>query len=372
MRRLLLPFLLLCFVNFAKAQGYDDSRVVRKALDIPKSLTNSTSDIAAYIKSNFNTDKEKARAIYSWVTANIRFSSDSANIINLGVNEEAKITVALRRRKGVCENYAAIFNDIALKSGLSSFVVSGYTKQNGFVDKTGHSWCVALIDKEWQLFDPTWDEGREMNPGYFMMSPAQFIETHIPYDPLWQLLNYPVTHRQFYSGVYKMKNTPFFNYADSLNAYVVMDSLHKFQSCALRMQRDELNNKLVKDNYNSIKMNIETINQDKDVDLYNSSVADLNNATNILNNFIQYRNNKFTPEKEDPELDALLDGIDNNLHSALKKLDEIDRSQAVFTIGTDHVRDRISALSNRMKEQKEFLYRYTSTAKNLRQSLFFK
>ncbi len=149
MRELVFLCMLLSFTGFSKAQSPDDSWIIRKALDMPSSLSNSTTDIAAYIKANFKTDREKVRAIYAWVTTNIRYSTDSANSINLGVNQQAKITFALRRRKGVCENYAAIFNDIALKCGLTSFVVSGYTKQSGFVDKSGHSWCAVLIDKDW-------------------------------------------------------------------------------------------------------------------------------------------------------------------------------------------------------------------------------
>ncbi len=373
MRQIVFLCMLLFFIGFSKAQSPDDSWIIRKALEIPRSLTNSTTDIAAYITENFKTDKEKARAIYAWVTTNIRYSTDSANSINLGENQQAKITVALRRRKGVCENYAAIFNDIALKSGLTSFVVSGYTKQSGFVDKSGHSWCAVLIDKDWQLFDPTWDEGREPKSKYFMMAPSEFIETHIPYDPIWQLLNHPITQQHFFnSNIYQNKDTPYFNYADTINAYLQMDSLHKLQSSALRMQRDELSNKLVKDNYNFVKMHIEMINQDRDVDLYNSSVALINDATAVLNNFIQYRNNKFSPEKTDAELQALLEGVDTRLLSSLIKLDEIDKSHATFKIGTDQVRDRINALANRIKDQKDFVNTYIATEKNNRQSLFYK
>ncbi len=212
MKPILIACLFLFLLNFLKAQSFDEAWVIAKTLAIPKSLTNSTADISNYIKTNFKTDKEKALAIYAWVTANIRYSTDSANHINLGSDEEAKVTAALRRRKGVCENYAAIFNDIALKSGLTSFMVSGYTKQGSFVDKTGHSWCVALIDKSWQLFDPTWDEGRGMNVKYFMISPEEFIETHMPYDPLWQLSDHPITQRQFNTGNgYRGNNPPYFN-----------------------------------------------------------------------------------------------------------------------------------------------------------------
>jgi hypothetical protein len=365
--------LLLVFTLKLKAQELNEFREADNlALTIPGSKTNSTDSIAGYIKSHLNSDAKKIRAIYSWVTANIRYSSDSSNAINLGENQEAKITVALRRRMGVCENYAAIFNDICVKSGLRSFVVNGYTRQNGSVDKMGHSWCAALIDNAWYLFDPTWDEGRTSSR-YFMAQPSEFIVSHMPYDPMWQLLNYPISHRQFYSSSFSRRNdASYFNYVDSINAYFQMDSLHKLQSSASRILNGGLYNPLVKNNYNLTRMHIEMINQDKDVNLYNSSVADINDATAILNNFIQYRNNQFTPEKTDTELQAMLDGIDNKLHSSLNKLDEIDQSGATFTIGTQQVREKINALMVNTKEEKDFIQRYTSTAKSDRRSLFYK
>ncbi len=373
MKRIMFLGAILFSFNFSTAQSQNDSWIISKALDIPDSQTISTDSIASYINSNFKTEEEKIRAIYAWVITNIRYSTDSANNINLSIDIHAKVTKALQRRKGICENYAAIFNELATKSGLTSFAISGYTKQNSAVDKIGHSWCAVLINKSWQLFDPTWDEGRETNTKYFMMPPAEFIQTHMPYDPLWQLLNYPVTKHQFNTGkFYKSKDSPYFNYVDSIKAYVQMDSLHKLRSSALRMQKDEIKNSMVQDNYNMIKMHIEMINQDKDVDLYNSSVADMNDATTVLNNFIQFRNNKFTPEKTDTELQTMLDGIDSKLKSSLKNLDEIDKSPATFTIGTDQVRERIKNLSDRIKEQEDFLRRYTSTQKNSRQFLFYK
>ena len=113
------------------------------------------------------------------------------------------------------------------------------------------------------------------------------------------------------------------------------------------------------------------IDQDRDLELYNSSMADLNDATTILNNFIEYRNKQFTPEKTDAELQALLDGIDNKLDSSLKKLDEVDKSQATLTLGTDPVRNRLNVLSVKIKEQKDFLNRYLNTDKSTRKSLFY-
>lgn len=365
--------LFLCSCKLSNAQEDNEYRDIDKeVLNIPGSQANSTGDIAGYVRSHFNSERAKVRAIYAWVTTNLKYDKDSANLINSGVDPEAKITVALRRRKGVCENFAAIFNDICLKAGLTSVVISGYTKQSGFVDKTGHSWCAVRIDGIWCLCDPTWDEGSALNSKYFLIQPTEFIESHMPFDPLWQLLNYPISHEQFYNGsIYKKTGTPYFNFSDSVTAYMEMDSLHKFHSTALRIQKYRLYNSLVKDNYNYINMNIEMIDQDQEVELYNSSMADLNDATTILNNFIEYRNRQFTPEKTDAQLQALLDGIDTRLDSSLKKLDGVDKSKATLTLGTEAARNRLNVLLVKIKEQKDFLTRYLNTDKRYRKSLFY-
>lgn len=356
---------------FLKAQTFDDSKGDNLVLHIPPDQTYSTKDIAEYVKQNFVGDKKKLHAIYTWVASNLKYDTDSANVINLGLDPEAKITAALRRRRGVCENYAAIFNDICLRSGITCFIVDGYTKQNGVVDKTGHSWCAVFIDNTWLLCDPTWDEGTG-NTKYFLVQPSEMIESHMPFDPLWQLLNYTVSHKQFYSGnIYSDKKQPFFNYPDSINAYIKMDSLQRLKATAFRIEQSGLYNNMVKNRHDLTKMNIEIIRQDKDVDLYNSSVADLNNAAAIFNTFVEFRNKQFAPSITDNALQALLDGIATKLSTAHKKLDEIARTEATFKFSTDDVRTRLNALAVRVKEQKDFLSIYFNTAVPNRQSLFY-
>src|SRR5215208_6773564 len=96
--------LLLATILFTttKAQFNEYSDIDRIALSIPSSQTNTTADIADYIKNNFDTDGKKVRAAYAWVTANIRYNKDSPHLATLNEDREQKITAALKRRKGVC------------------------------------------------------------------------------------------------------------------------------------------------------------------------------------------------------------------------------------------------------------------------------
>lgn len=368
MRNWLFLLMIFCCTEFLQAQTVGERQIYNSSY-IPSSVTQSSTSIAEYVKNNFKTDIQKVSAIYRWVTLNIRYDNDSANIINLGVDQEAKVTAALRRRRGVCENYAAIFNEICLKSGLTSFVVDGYTKQ-GSIDKTGHAWCVVKIDSNWLLCDPTWDVGGYTK--YFLVEPYEMIATHMPYDPMWQLLNYPVTHQQFYSGnIYEDRSKQFFNYPDSIAAYTMQDSLQKYKSSAKRIEQNGLYNNMVKNKFNYNKMQVEIIRQDKDVDLYNSSVADLNMASGILNSFVQFRNNQFTPAISDNALQAMLEGIETKILSANKNLDEIGKSEAVFTFSTDAVSEKLNLLTKKVIDQREFLQLYLNTSKANRQSLFY-
>ena len=364
-------FILLCFACLT-GTGYAQGMNEYTGINIPVSQTNSTADIASYIKKNFNTESEKVRAIYSWVTANMKYDKDSPHLAILSVDRDRKIAAALKRRKGVCEHFAAIFNDICIKSGISSFVIEGYTKQGGSVDKASHAWSAALVDNKWFLYDPTWDAGSEGNGlfsgnkrnEYFEAPPSVFIQSHMPFDPMFQLLDYPITYNEFSNGnVQANPHKPYFNYADSIAAYVKMDSLAQFSAVTSRMERNGTPRKMVTTRINQLKMEIEIINQDRDAMLYNSAVADYNDALGIFNNFLIYRNNQFIPAKTDNEIKTIFNGIEKLIVSAINKLKEVNQSKAVLTLNTSAIEKKINDLSTHAREQHIFLDNYLSAAK---------
>ena len=373
MKRLLLCWLFICPAFMIKAQLPDElNSLDTRAVNIPRAETNSTLSISKYILVNYKTDREKLLAIYSWVTNNIRYDTDSMYVINSARNPEARITEALRRRKGVCENFAAIFNDIAVKCGIISYEVSGYTKQYGSVDKTAHTWCVVQLDKKWLFCDPTWDVGFSKNARYFLVTPAVFIGSHMPFDPLWQLLDHTVSHREFYTGnVDSKKDEPFLNFNDSVNAYLQLNELQQLESAANRIRRSGIANELVKTRLTWLQMEISIIYQEKDMNIYNAAVADLNKANIIFNEFVQYRNSRFIPLKPDLTIRSMLSPVDDLLWAAYKKLDLLDASAVNFQYDTGLLRDKLDHLTRRLREQKDFLKRYFDTAPAEREQLFY-
>ncbi len=323
---------------------------------IPFQKTFSTKDIADFINQNFIAEINKVRAAYFWVANNIIYNKDSANIINLGVlTHQQKINAALRRRKGVCENFATIFNDICGQAGIKSFVVDGYTKQHGRLDDTGHAWGAVKVDGVWLLCDPTWDAGLSITK-YFLATPEEMIQSHMPFDPMWQLLQNPVSYAQFYKGdFYENKKEKIFNYPDSLKIYFTLDSLQKLRVVLNRIQKVGLYSKMITERALWLRMHIEIIRQEDDANIYNTSIADIKNAGNLYNSFIEYRNKKFLPLKAGDDPGNLLMQAQQKIQDAKNKLAAIEKSEAVLKFSVDEVQEKINTLTILIKEQKDFL-----------------
>ena len=352
-------FFYCCFA--VKSQHNTDySAIDSKMLQIPKTKSYVTDSIVKFVQKNFITDAEKVRAIYTWITTNIRYSKDSMYYFRgWGADPETKMAGILRRRRGVCENYAALFANLVSKCGVPVFVVSGYTKFFGYVNWTGHGWCAVFIENKWRLCDPTWDEGFKATTQYFLVDPAQFIETHMPFDPLWQLLEHPITHKEFQKGIgLSKKDTAVFHYTDSVNSHLLLDTLQQMQATSRRMQKAGIDNENLKTWLAYNEMKIAIVNQESDMDAFNSAVADRNKARALYNDIVQYRNNRLTPARPAIEIQSWFNTIDSLLAAGLKKIDTIGRLVENYQYDTDSLKSSIDTLSVKLQQQKDFFKIY--------------
>ncbi len=357
------------------------TQIDKKALQLPDSLTTTTSQIANYINLNFVTDEEKCRAIFVWVASNIQYDIDNMYAMNFYEKKEEKIAKALKTKKGICINYASLFTDICVKSGLKSVIVEGYTKQNGFTDYIPHAWNAALIDSSWFLFDPTWGSGyvsngkfnKKINNEYFKASPTTIIKSHIPFDYLWQFLNYPITNQEFYEGsTIQNKTKPFFNFNDTIQFYEKQNHIDQLIFTAHRIEKNGIKNSMIFDRLQHLRMEIENDKQNKIINLYNSAAADYNEGVNSFNEFINYRNKQFTPKKTDPEIQAMLDVSDKKINDAREKLEEISNPDNNTANLIRQLTKSIDDVSKQMKEQQDWLKLYFSKGKSGRKSMFYK
>ena len=360
----------------------------KKTLQIPDPLTKTSSGIANYIITNFLSQKERSGAIFIWITNNISYDIENAFAINFYASSNQIIEEVLRTRKGVCMHYAELFSDIAVKCGLKSFVVNGYTKQNGFVDYIPHAWCAVMIDSVWSLIDPTWGSGyvrnarfvSQVNDYYFMTKPELLIKSHMPFDPLWQFLNYPVTNQEFYEGNFTIKkNKPYFDYNDTLQKFINQADIERLVSSTRRIEQNGVRNSMIFDRLQHNKREIEYYIKKQETDRLNESVTIFNEAVNLyneginrLNEFIRFRNNQFNPKKSDSEIRQMLQEPETILNTVRKELNQIKYTDSNVATSILQLNKSIDEAEINLNEQKVFLNKYFNTSKVLRKSLFYK
>lgn len=308
----------------------------------------STADLARQIQQNYNRPADRIRIAYTWVANNIRYDTKGALAMNHGLDPRGVVDAAFSRRSGVCENFAAIFADVCQKMGFRSVVIEGYTAIHPDQDKNGHSWSAVYIGDDWYLFDPTWDMGRTSGFNYFMKTGEAFISTHVPFDPMWQMLEHPVSENGRSQSIT-------FNYKDSIDRYLSSDSLHRYESAVARIREKSTKNQLSNIHLKILQNDLEIKRQEEQMNWYDQAVDFMNRVTDKLNAFIDLRNSQAISARSDESLRQMLSGITTLLDSASYCLKQVDDSRATLVYGTDAAKEQLKKLSAKYTNQQLFL-----------------
>jgi hypothetical protein len=361
-----------------------------RALQWPDSATGTVEQLASYVTHHFQTPRERTRAIFIWIANNIQYDLDNMFAINFYEQDSEKIAKPLSTRKGICENYAALFAAVCNRIGIKSVVVTGYTKQRGFVDFIPHAWCAAFVDTGWSLFDPTWGSGyidhgkfiRKINDDYFQAAPDLFIRSHMPFDYLWQFLYYPVTTQQFYEAkTVQQRSNPRFNFPDSIRAYEALSAVDQEKAEAVRVEKNGLRNSMIFDRLRHLKVDIENVRrqteadrQNEVIDIYNTALRNYNNGIKLFNLFINYRNDQFKPLRPDPEIQQMIDSADHDIRTARSRTETIvlTKEDGRIQQPLKSLKEAIDDLATHIKEQQDWLTKYFSKSKMGRRSMFSK
>lgn len=236
-------FLLLhiIFFNFAFSQKLSEvDKVIAK---YPKSF-NTTEKLAERIENDFDSDAERARAIYSWIALNIRYDYNAylnpQRVQGFSYSSEAEkqrkikqlndnlIQKAFNSKKAVCEGFTALYQNLAEQVGLKCEIIRGDSKTNlrdigRKTTSSNHAWNMVLIDRKWRLIDVTWGQGyydsskgrmvNDFDPIYFDTDPDYFFAKHFPDSGTFlgdrlskeDFLNGPLIYNKTIENDYKIK-----------------------------------------------------------------------------------------------------------------------------------------------------------------------
>lgn len=227
----------------------------KRATLVPETATRTVKQLAAYLTSTARNDHEKARAIYVWLTNNVTYSDTTVTNGWLGTPEnyaQQQAENVLRNRTAVCEGFANLYKALCQEAGLRAEFVTGIVKDNGVVADVSHAWNAVQLDGQWYLSDPTWGSGyadywtNEFVPKYqeeFFLIPAEeMILSHLPDDPIWQLLPNPLTEREFRDlPDEQLKSRTIlpaarvFAFQDSITRWFALDSLQRMVAASERI-----------------------------------------------------------------------------------------------------------------------------------------
>ena len=198
-------------LGYEKLSQYNFSEIDRLAKQLNYSGT-SVTELANLLAQNAQTQSEKARIIYAWITQHITY--DVAAFLDAVNNDnypDISVKTVLRDRTTICSGYSNLYYALAEAMNLESAIVIGYAKgatpaSEKFQD-VNHAWNSVQIDGAWYLLDATWGAGSvrdnkfvpDYKPYYFATTPEEFINNHYPQDKGWQLLNKTYTRAEFNS-----------------------------------------------------------------------------------------------------------------------------------------------------------------------------
>lgn len=182
---------------------FDYSKADSIALNFPKKRFKSYIELVAALTKNLQTDHEKFRVLFRWITNNISY-----NFSNKSDNADKVV----KSKKAVCIGYSSLLSNMCNSVGIECEIIIGYSKTktdeiNKKLKNTDHAWNAVKLYGKWYLLDVTWatsykdDKKRKYiksyNELYFLTPPDIFIKKHYPKDKKWQLLNKPVSKSEF-------------------------------------------------------------------------------------------------------------------------------------------------------------------------------
>ncbi len=350
------------------------------ALAAPETAGRSVSSLVAYLKQHLSTDDQLARAIYTWVSRNIKYN---VYITYTSRNEEAdetkEIQKILSERKGICQDYALLFKALVKEAGMDAYVIDGYNRRDGVLLPDPHEWCAAKVSGKWYMFDPTWGAGfvenyqfiPSPNHRFCKLLPDTLLKTHMPFDPMFQFRERPLSYEEFDTGVVdEQRSVPVFYWADTLALYARQDTLERLVSVRQRMLSNGRSNDLVYYMLELTSNNIRIAGYQKILNAYNMAMDLQGKATDAINEFVRYRNKAFEPLKPDAEIQAMVDVPEELINRADSAINSIRTAPERYREPILKLRDQIMEVATTVYKHKLFLRQYFKLPAKQRKGMF--
>ncbi len=219
---------LILRTSFGQTNATAFELIDKRVKSIPASSPDTlTKKLTAFCKN----EREKARAIFKWITGNIVYDTDGYHNVekiydglwrpDISLDDSAIqkdyhdriVQKVLKEKKAICDGYSRLFKSLCDNAGIKSVIITGFIRWSsdpiGVATNREHAWNAVFIDNAWRLIDATWASGY-CNAGvteftkfyddfFFFTDPIHFFNDHYPSDNRWSLMPVTPSLYQFYS-----------------------------------------------------------------------------------------------------------------------------------------------------------------------------
>ncbi len=300
----ILILLLSCLNIYPQDDNFDV--IIKTLKHISSEDQSSTESLSRYIRENFSSKTDRLKAVYYWTATQIDYATEQRTTSQYFTSTEQLISRTMKSKRAVCHGFSEVFNELAIQLGFESYVVLGYTNQNpGSIRRAGHAWNAVRLDEDWYLFDPTWGAGhfllkfnetgnpryvKDFSAAYFMKRPEDFIRTHMPFDPIWQFRDEPISFFDFDQHRFSSKNQARMDHKKIIQQLPYLTEINQLQSSIERIESLGKGNSLVQEHLDLLKRNAEIAIDNQDGEKFNEAMEVQFKGIGLFNEYVDYFN----------------------------------------------------------------------------------
>ncbi len=345
-----------------------------KSKNVPDSLIHY-STIANYLTHDLVTDTEKARAIYIWIAHNIWYDLSKVSSGKRYFSSAEILDEVFANRTGVCQHYSELFHAMSRSVGLESFLITGYTRDvYGEIADLSHAWNGIKTDTGYYFLDVTWAAGyeqkgkyiHEFRDEYFLLPPTEFITDHMPFDPVWQFLDNPVSNQQFIAKDFSHLNKPG-NYAfpDSIEHHLALNDLNQLENATRRIIENGIKNDLIQTQVDENNLQLTNLR-------FNHAIDTMNTGIDSYNLYVSHKNRQFlNPKLSDDAITAMIENAEKGVYAAEEMLRHLQSTNHEMNRSIKEASNSMPELVSAIRRERYFVDKYLKRWKPLRIFMFY-
>ncbi|MDY7231199.1 transglutaminase domain-containing protein [Hyalangium rubrum] len=169
-----------------------------RVASLPRSVETDLVSVAKYLVEGESDPFQRVKALHDYVADRVEYDVPAYRAMKIPPQPPEAV---FERRRAVCAGYANLFAAMGRAVGEEVFTLSGEAiKPGGEKELESHAWNAVRINGDWYLVDVTWNAGsvggdlftRRYRTKYLFMPPQEFLQSHLPEDAGWQLLDVPL------------------------------------------------------------------------------------------------------------------------------------------------------------------------------------